>query len=207
VSHAGSDLLDRAVAGDGEALAQLLERHALEVRRTVSSHIPQRWQAVLSADDVMQETYVDAFLDIGRFDPRGDGAFVAWLVTLARRNLLDALRMLEAAKRGRSHRRVQPTNAHGSLLILFDQLANPGATPSRAVARAEAHLSLREAIERLPASYRMIVELFDLGGQPIENVASALALTVGAVYMRRARAHRQLRDMLGNPSQFLTSAR
>jgi RNA polymerase sigma-70 factor (ECF subfamily) len=199
--------LDRAVDGDGEALAQLLAEHAPAVRRNVESGIPQKWQAVLSIDDVMQETYIDAFLDIGHFDPRGEGAFVAWLTTLAKRNLLDALRMLEAEKRGRNHRRVQPVTREGSLIALSDRLAAPGSTPSHRVARSEAHTSLQRAIERLPETYRTVVEMYDLGGQSAEEIAGVLELSVGAVYMRRARAHRQLCSLMGDASRFLTGTR
>lgn len=198
------DILDRAVAGDGQALAQLLEAHAPALRESIESRIPHRWRTVLSADDVMQETYIDAFMDIGRFDPRGEGAFTAWLTTLARRNLLDALRMLEAEKRGRNFHRVQPASRRGSLVALYDQLASPDSTPSRRAARAEAHSCLENALQKLPESYRTVIEMYDLRGEPVEKIAAALHRSVGAVYMRRARAHRQLRDIMGTPSQFLS---
>lgn len=56
----------------------------------------------------MQETFTDAFLDILQFRPGPGSAFLAWLTTLATRNLYDAIRMLEAEKRGGRVRQVTP---------------------------------------------------------------------------------------------------
>jgi RNA polymerase sigma-70 factor (ECF subfamily) len=162
---------------------------------------------VLSVDDVMQESYIDAFLDVGRFDPRGEGSFRAWLTTLANRNLLDALRMLEAEKRGRNHRQVRPVTSDGSLVNLYDQLGGGNSTPSHHAARTEATQKLQRAIEQLPPTYRKVVEMYDLEGRPVEEVAAALDRSAGAVFMLRSRAHRQMSTIMGTPSQYLTGAR
>lgn len=200
-------LIDRAVNGDEEALTELLERFGPTVRQSLARSLPHRWQAVLSVDDVMQETYIDAFLDIGHFEPRGVGSFVAWLQTLARRNLLDALRMLEAEKRGRNRRSIKPESAEGSLLALAEQLGTTNATPSRHAAKREAGGKLQDAIQRLPETYRYVVEQYDLIGRPVDEIAAALSRSPGAVFMLRSRAHRQLGALMGTPSQFLSGDR
>ena len=86
MSASGEELLQQAVEGNREALSALLERHGPTVRAGLTTAIPQRWQAVLTVDDVMQQTYADAFLDIRRFVPHGTGSFVAWLTTIAKRS-------------------------------------------------------------------------------------------------------------------------
>jgi RNA polymerase sigma-70 factor (ECF subfamily) len=197
-------LMDRAVSGDRAALASLLEEHGPEVRRRIVPQIPQRWQAVLTVDDVMQETYIDAFLDIGRFEPRGEGSFTAWLTTLAKRNLLDALRMLEAEKRGKHHRPVTAPSAETSLVAIVEQLVGTTSTPSQHAARNEAGMCLRNAIAKLPLNYRRVVELYDLQGRPVDDVAAALERSAGAVFMLRARALRQIGALMGTASLFLS---
>ena len=197
-------LLDRAVAGDREALTQLLERHGPRVRRNLEHGIPPRWQAVMSADDVMQETYIDAFLDVSRFEPRGEGSFTAWLTQLAKRNLLDAVRMLDAEKRGKKRRIGARRTADGSLAALAEQLLYAGTTPSRQMAREEAGVCLQRAIAQLPPTYRTVVEMYDLEGRTVEDVAAALQRSEGAVFMLRARAHRQMGAILGAASRFLS---
>ncbi len=102
------ELLQQACEGDEAALGKLLDRHTPELRRVVAGKLSTRWQSLLSEEDVLQETFTDAFLDIDQFKPGPDSAFLAWLTTLATRNLLDAIRMLEADKRGGRVRRVTP---------------------------------------------------------------------------------------------------
>jgi len=204
VTASTNGLLDRAVAGDLDAIAQLLERHGPAVRQGIEGKIHPRWQAVLSVDDVMQETYIDAFVDVSRFEPRGEDSFVAWLVTLARRNLLDAVRMLDAAKRGKNRRRIKPGATMSSLAALWDQLGGDGATPSREVARHEAYNSLQQAIERLPERDRVVVRMYDLEGRSVDEIAERLQRTPGAVFMIRGRALRKIRECLGSASRFLS---
>ena len=206
MSPSEDKLLDQAIAGDADALVRLLEQRGPEVRQKLTGEIPTRWQAVLSADDVMQETYIDAFLDVGRFHPRGEGSFTAWLSTLARRNLVDAVRMLEAEKRGKNRQRLQRRTADETLILLHEQLGHSRSTPSRHAARTEACKHLRRAIEKLPAAYRRVVEMYDLQGRPVAEVAAALERSPGAVFMLRSRAHRLLSVNMGTASLFLSDA-
>jgi RNA polymerase sigma-70 factor, ECF subfamily len=200
-------LLDRAIQGDEHALAELLAQNAALVRRGLDGKIPRRWQAVLSVEDVMQETYIDAFLDVARFEPREKGSFTAWLATLAKRNLVDALRMLDAEKRGKNRRAVQPRPGDDSMGALYAELVCSNSTPSRQAARNEAGNSLLRAITQLPAIYRTVVEMYDLEQRSVEDVARAVGRSPGAVFMLRSRAHRQLGMLMGAASKFLSGAR
>ena len=118
MSTPDEELVNAAIDGDGEALAELLRQNGHVVRRSLEGGIPKRWQAVLSVDDVLQQTYTDAFLDVGTFVSRGEGAFRAWLVTLAKRNLLDAVKAMKAAKRGGHRRRVEARSTQESVQVL-----------------------------------------------------------------------------------------
>lgn len=188
-------LIARARAGDREALGELLARHAPALRRALHGAIPARWQALLSIDDVTQDTYVDVFLDIATFVPVGEGAFLQWLVTIAKRNLLDALKSLEAGKRGgdRTPQRVPRSS--------LDALCE---TPSGTAAAKEAAQALEQVIARLPESYRSVIAAYDLERRPIEAVAAQLGRSEGAVYLLRNRAHRRLRELLGRASRFFS---
>lgn len=200
------ELLNAAVAGDRDSLVALLERHASSVRHHLSGTIPQRHQGILSEDDVMQQTYADAFLAIGRFRSQGDGAFGGWLRTLARRNLLDALEMLDADKRGGGRHRVEAGKGDESFVELYEIVGATSSTPSRNVAGEEARRAIEQAMKELPDTYRKLIQLYDLEDKPVEEVAKALNRSTGAVYMLRARAHRKLRDIMGNASRFLSGS-
>lgn len=195
------DLIDRAVAGDQKALSDLLEMHGPSVRRTLTGRIDRRWQAVLSEDDVMQETYADAFLGVGHFRPQGEQAFLRWLTTLARNNLLDAVRSLQTAKNGGDRVRLANpgggTSHHDLLVTISASLT----TPSRKLGRKEDIELLERGLNQLPASYRDVVVLYDLKGLAAEDAAAQLGCSPGALYMRRSRAHAMLADLLLTSAQ------
>ena len=205
-SSSDSVLLRQATSGDGHALEELLQGHGHVVRRRLAGEIPRRWQSALSMDDVMQQTYADAFLDIDRFVQDGEGSFTTWLTTLAKCNLVDALRMLQAEKRGNGRRRIQPEARNESFVALYELLDAGRTTPSQHLAREEARTALECAIRQLPESYRRVVEMYDLRGESVDKVAQALKRSPAAVYMVRARAHRRLREVMGNPSKYFSKA-
>lgn len=82
----GSDGLEkRASNGDADALESLLEQHGPEVERKLT--IGREWRSVLDPADVMQVTYLEAFLSIAQFDHGRADSFQAWLQRIAENNL------------------------------------------------------------------------------------------------------------------------
>ena len=206
VSTSEEQLLQRAIDGDQEALRLLIKEQAAGLQQVISKQIPKRWRSVFSEDDVLQQTFADALQSIGRFVPMGEGSFGRWLADLARCNLRDALKMLGAKKRGGDRKRIDKVavgDAHRTLLGL---LASEGSSPSQHVAREEIQLAIEQAIERLPDAYRKVVQMYDIHGQTVDEVASALNRSVGAVYMLRARAHHRLHGILGATTNFFSDS-
>ena len=201
-----ADLLKQAAKGDDHALSTLLKQHASSIRRAVAGQIPRRWRAVLSEEDVIQETFADAFHDIGRFDPAGHGSFGGWLLRLAKCNLRDAIRMLEAEKRGGDRHRADVRRSGDSHTALIDLLSSDGTTPSRQAATAEARSLLTESIRKLPHDYRAVIQMYDLEGDGVSQIAAALSRSPGAVYMLRARAHDWLRELMGTTGKFFSDS-
>lgn len=199
----GDELLTRAVSGDRAALAELLERHGPTARASLAGRIPKRWQAQLSEDDLIQQTYADAVAHITEIVGPSENAFACWLKTTARRNLRDVVKMLETHKRGGDRRQLSSLAADGSYVALLETLTGSGTPPSGKVAEREAAMLLRQAIAQLPELYARVVTLHDLEQRPVEEVAAALKRSPGAVYMLRARAHDRLRKILGRASDFL----
>lgn len=165
------------------------------MRASLRGRIARRWSSLLSEDDILQQTFTDAFLDIGRFEPRGAGAFGAWLRRLADHNLTDATRALAAARRGGDRARA---TAGSSADLLLDQVLASTATPSQVLAREEAAGALRVAVQALPETWRRVVTAYDLEGRPVEELAAELGRSVGAVYLLRNRALRRLAEGLAD---------
>ncbi len=204
MATSSKDPLSRAIAGDKEALTQLLQQYGPALRRRFQDEISARWQSVFSLDDLIQETYVDAFIHIGDFVPRGEGSFEGWLTTIAKNNLRSAAEMLTAAKRGGKRRRIELGRTDDSYMELYDLLGGTTSTPSRHAARAEARGALEKVLQQLPKDHRSVVQMYDLEGKDVEEVAKALQRSPGAIFMLRARAHRALQRLLGAASKYFT---
>ncbi|MCP4593327.1 MAG: sigma-70 family RNA polymerase sigma factor [bacterium] len=198
------ELATRAVQGDEDALSELLQSYGPQVRQRLAGKISKQWQAVLAEDDVMQVTYLEAFLQIRRFRPSGSGSFLAWLTRIAENNLRDAVKELGRAKRPQPARRVNPPGGDDSAVALLDALGVTTTTPSRQAARGEAGRMIDAALEHLPPDYAEVLRLYDLQACPAVEVAATMGRSTGAVFMLRVRAHDRLRDLLGPGSDFFT---
>jgi RNA polymerase sigma-70 factor (ECF subfamily) len=198
-------LVQRARAGDETALETLLARHFAALRDRIARRIDPRWQSLLSADDVMQQTGIDAFLRIKSMRADDEDAFCGWLYRLASNNLIDAIRRLEADKRPPAYRRIDAPGSPSTRTLHESIFGVDSDTPSRVVAGRESEQLLQAAFERLPPAYREVVQLYDLQAMPIQEVAIALGRSPGAVHMLRARAHELLRQILTNGAEKLPS--
>jgi RNA polymerase sigma-70 factor (ECF subfamily) len=196
-------LIIRAAAGDRDALEAVLERFGPSVEEKLQ--VGSRWRRVLEPADVMQVTYLEAFLRIPSFDAERAESFPAWLKRIAENNLRDAIRALESQKHPPEAQRIEAQLGGDSYVGLFDLLSATGGTPSAAARNDEARELLDAALERLPDDYAKAVRLYDLEGRSIGEVATALGRSAGAVHMLRMRALDRLRELLGPVSRILDS--
>lgn len=198
-------LIQRAIAGDRGAAAELLKVHGPVVRARLSGKLSPVWQSVLEPDDIMQVTYMEAFMRIERFQPRHEGSFVAWLSHIAENNLRDAVKELERQKRPNPRNRVQAGRGDDSYVALVELLGATVTTPSLVAARFEVKTALDQALEKLPTDYAKAVRMYHLEGRDCKEVAEALGRSQGAVYMLLARAQDRLKDILGSSSKFFSN--
>ena len=196
------ELLAKAIERDTTALSELLERHGPQVRHAL--RIDRKWQSLLSTEDVMQVTYFEAYLQIDRFSPRGEGSFRAWLRRIAENNLRDAIKELERGKRRPPGKRIKAVPGEDSSIALLERLGGSTTAPIGRAARHEIKEFLEDAIGRLPEDYQTVIRLYDLEGRCVTEAASSMGRSKGAVYMLRARAHDRLREALGSGSKFFS---
>jgi RNA polymerase sigma-70 factor, ECF subfamily len=197
------NLIQRAVQGDAEAISELLMCHGPNVQRCLRVEAP--WQSLIDPEDVMQVTYLEAFLQMGRFDATRPASFEAWLARIAENNLRDAIRGLQRQKQPSPLRRVAFPGGVDSVSALYEVLGVTSTTPSRVIETKELHAHMLGAIDQLPDDYASAVTLYDLEGLEISEVAMRMGRTTGAVHMLRARAHDRLREYFGTPSEVFSN--
>jgi len=81
-------LLELVRAGDRDATDRLLRRCLPALRRWAHGRLPARARGMTDTDDLVQVSVLRALNQVGRFEPRREGAFLAYL----RRILLNAVR-------------------------------------------------------------------------------------------------------------------
>src|SRR5262245_62009493 len=151
MAETDDERLQRAIRGDQDALGALLRGVGPRVRAGLVGRIAARWRTILDEDDVMQVTYLEAFLRIRQFRPTDLKAFVGWLSRIAENNLRDAIRGLGAAKRPSPRKRITKTRDETTnCMDLYAQLSTETGTPSKIVAKREAEAAITAAIAKLP---------------------------------------------------------
>ncbi|MCO6436719.1 MAG: sigma-70 family RNA polymerase sigma factor [Phycisphaerae bacterium] len=179
-----------------DALTQHLSRLAPQLRAYVERRIPAVFRALISPDDVLQETWTAAYRSAGRFEPIADGAIDRWIYRIAEQRLLLALRHLRRQKRGGNVGHVSGYVPDSSYLDLFSRLSSPGRTPSSVAASQEAIRTMRSALDSLDEDQRRAVSLHHLEGLTRAEVAEVMDRTKPAVNGLIYRAMDELRKVL-----------
>jgi RNA polymerase sigma-70 factor (ECF subfamily) len=180
-------LLERARAGDQEALNDLFARYVSPLRRWAAGRLP-RWARDLSdTPDLVQETLLNAFRNIEGFEPRGEGALQSYLRRAVMNRIRDELR--------RAQHRPEST-------ALDPELSDEAASPLEAAIGAEAVERYEAALDRLREDERdMITARVELGLTYSEIAAAAGKPSANAARMAVARALMRLAEEMGEPTR------
>jgi len=164
-----SQLLARAIAADAYAFTQLLKLHD-DLLRAYAYRLLAGDHAL--ADDALQDAYIKAFRNIGRF--RRDSSFGTWLHRIVHNCCVDAMRRRRESSRSDV------------------DITQPGDHASATVER----VAIAAALRNLPIHQRAVVVLVDAHGFDYQEAADVLGIPVGTVRSRLARARTALRRQL-----------
>ncbi len=85
-------LLERARAGDASARSALFRRFLPRLERWAHGRLPVRGREGLETDDLVQVALLRALKHAGEFEPRHEGAFLAYLRCILVNQIRDQLR-------------------------------------------------------------------------------------------------------------------
>ncbi|MDT0342154.1 RNA polymerase sigma factor SigM [Streptomyces litchfieldiae] len=173
------ELLDRHIAGDPDAFAEIVRRHRDRLWAVALRTLGDREEAA----DALQDAFVSAYRAARTF--RGQAAVTTWLHRITVNACLDRLRKAKT-------RRTSPIPEPERLEDLLDPHESAEAPAERQDLRRE----LRTALAQLPDEQRAALVLVDMQGYPVAEAAAILETPVGTVKSRCARARARLLPLL-----------
>jgi len=176
--------LARVRAGDDDAARALVEHLYPLVMKIVRSHLPVR----AAEEDLAQEVFVKLFHRLEQYEVRDGVPFEHWVSRLAVRTCLDALRA--------ERRRPEPRHADlGEGELAWIEYFT-GDAPHDPAPDADAE-TVREAMQKLLATLgaedRLVLQLLDLDGRAVKDIAALTGWSAARVKVRAFRARRRLR--------------
>ncbi len=166
-------------------IPELMRRHDRKILR-LARHITGNQE---DAEDVLQESFLNAFSHIGNF--AGNSKFYTWLVRITVNQALMKLRKRKSDKQVSLDEPVQ-----GDTDDLVREIAVWDETPERTYSQEEMRRILDDAIESLEPIYRTVFVLRDVEELSTEETAQTLDISVPAVKSRLLRARLPLREKL-----------
>jgi RNA polymerase sigma-70 factor (ECF subfamily) len=182
-----ADLIERTLAGDETSFAAIVERHQRKVHRVAAAIM----RDPADADAVTQDTFVQAYLNLGKFE--GRSGFETWLTRIAINRARDALR-----SRRWTSLSLNDDEENGARLELVDE--RPDA--ERELLSRQIDRAVESAVEGLSAQQKTIFRLRHYEDMPLERIADMLGLKAGTVRAHLFRAIQKLRKEL---SSFVTT--
>lgn len=174
------EIVARVVGGETLLFELLMRRHNQRVYRTV--------RAILGADDeaedVMQQTYLNAFAHLSSF--AGHARFSTWLTSIA---------VNEALGRRRRSGMAALRLVHSDDDPLLEIRSNTP-DPEQEAMTAELQQFLEQEIMSLPEHYRTVLMLRQVEGLSTEETAECLGVSTDVVKTRLRRARVMLREAM-----------
>lgn len=186
ISDEDAALVKASQAGDGAAFEQLVSRYDRKLFR-IAQHIVHNAD---DAQDVVQECFIKVFQNIRRF--QAQSKFSTWLYRIVVNQSLMAVRK----------HKTKP--ALVDLLIESDEEENQPPmdfsdwrpNPEEQCTESELRELLTRLLQELRPALRVVFIMHDIEGQPLQEVADALHLSLSAVKTRSLRARLHLREQL-----------
>ena len=168
--------LARAQQGDTAAFRQLIEQYQHAVFALLWRFFGRRARTDI-VDDVGQETFLAVYRSIGRFRADGTARLSTWILTIATRTAIKAVR--------RATPETLPLDEVADVVAAQDSGA-PGGFAA----------ALGRALDALAEPYRITFLLRAYHDFSYEEIAKALEVDVGTVKSRLSRARGQLQAAL-----------
>jgi RNA polymerase sigma factor (sigma-70 family) len=183
-----SQTIQAALRGERSAYEALMTKYHDAIYNFVYRMVHDREQV----EDLTQEAFIKAFASLKSFNE--EFAFSTWLYKIATNNSIDYIRKRKLQMFSID----KPIESKDSDFSF--ELPDETYEADREIIRDQRATLLREAIERLPAKYRRVIQLRHAEERSYEEIAKLLKLPIGTVkaHIFRAREllYKQLRHQI-----------
>jgi RNA polymerase sigma-70 factor (ECF subfamily) len=194
-----AELLQRAAAGDAQAVNTLFSRYRGRLRAMVRLRLNRRLQGRVDPSDVLQEAYLEVCKGFAEYARAPALPFFLWLRHITGQKLIAVYRphlgaqMRDADREVSLHRGALP---QASSVSLAAQLLGRLTAPSQAALRAELQIRVQEALNSMDPLDREVLALRHFEMLSNTETAQVLGLKKTAASNRYIRALERLKDIL-----------
>lgn len=173
------EIIDRSLKGDQHGYAELYDRFASGAYRLCYSLLMNEQDA----EDVLQESFVYAFKNLHRFDPK-KASFKTWLYTIA------------VSRCRNTYRRKRLPMVDISQLLGFELKAPPSEAPEVAMIRRDAEDAIQTALVDLSPRLREAIVLRYGQGLTYREIAEVMGCPQKTAESRVRLGHQRLKQSL-----------
>jgi len=167
-----AELVEKAKAGDTASFEVLVKKYQDKIYG-LANYVCLGLKS--EADDVYQETFINAFKNISKF--KGKAGFGTWLYRIAANNCWMKFRKRKSEK----------------LVSIEDLNELKDLTHADEVRKKELSESVAKALSKLSVDFRLAITLADIQGLTMEEAAQVLKITVPAFKTRLFRPRQMLK--------------
>jgi RNA polymerase sigma-70 factor, ECF subfamily len=186
--------LAQARSGSPEALGRVLEACRRYLLLVAEQDLDANLRAKGGASDLVQQTFLEAQGDFGKFCGGTEGELLAWLRQLLQNNLIDFTRHYRTAAKRAVGREVPL--AGGDTSRPAGEVRADTPSPSGHAMAHEDDEAVRRAMGLLPEDQRTVLRLRYEDGLGFDEIAARMGRSVPAVRKLWARAVGRLRQEL-----------
>ncbi|GGH75970.1 ECF RNA polymerase sigma factor SigW [Compostibacillus humi] len=184
MEHIVKERIKQVKKGDQSAYREIVELY----QNKIYQHCYRMLGNVHEAEDIAQEAFIRAYVNIDSFDERRK--FSSWLYRIATNLSIDRIRkrkpdyFLDAEVKGTDG------------LDMYSQMAASDRTPAEELESNELQRYIHKEISELPPKYRSIIVLRYLEEFSLQEISEILDIPIGTVKTRIHRGREALRKRL-----------
>lgn len=177
-----AETIQLARNGDERSLGELLSRYERYLKLLAEVQLGRALRCKVDASDIVQETFLEAYRGISRFEGNSGEQLIGWLKAILATRLANTMRhyLGTQARDVRLEERICQSLDQSSL-SLGGILADPHCSPSEQVVGKEQSQLVAEALLRLPHDYRQVIVMRHLEGLTFPEIAASMNRSVDSV--------------------------